>query len=362
MRFRIALSAAALSATLLLASTASWSQISISVNIAPPPLPVYTQPLLPAVGYIWVPGYWAWADGSYYWVPGTWVQPPQPGLLWTPGYWGWDNGAYLWHEGYWAPEVGFYGGINYGFGYNGSGYAGGYWRNGAFFYNRTVNRIPAGVRGGHFYSRQVAHPPASRASFNGGRGGIQARANAAQLNAERARRVQPLAAQRQLQQAASRNPGLRANANHGRPPIAATARPEQFGAQAPAHGNVRIPERAPNARQAPNAHRGVPNARQAPAPTAHPPARGPAPGPAVTQPRANGPHRAVIGPHPAAPIRQPAEHAAPAVTPHPAETAHPPAARPPAPAREGRPAQAGRPGQGGHPQPHEQRPPEHRQQ
>jgi hypothetical protein len=343
MRFRIPFGAAALCATLLLASTASWSQISISVNIAPPPLPVYTQPPLPAVGYIWVPGYWAWADGGYYWVPGTWVAPPRPGLLWTPGYWGWDSGVYLWHEGYWGPEVGFYGGIDYGFGYDGRGYAGGYWRNGAFFYNRTVNRIPPGVRGGHFYSREIAHPPISRASFNGGRGGIQARASVAQLRAERARREQPLAVQRQLQQAASRNPGLRANTNHGRPPIAATARPEQFGVQAPARGNVRIPERAPNAHQEP---------------AGHPPFRGPAPGQAIAQPRANGPHRAVIEPHPAA-----APHPAPRPTARPPERPH--EGRPPQegrPRQEGRPPQAGRPGPGAHPQPHEQRPPEPRQQ
>ena len=62
--------------------------IGVSVNIEPPVLPVYVQPPLPAPGYIWTPGYWAWDGSDYYWVPGTWVQPPQSGLLWTPGYWG----------------------------------------------------------------------------------------------------------------------------------------------------------------------------------------------------------------------------------------------------------------------------------
>src|SRR6202044_3123883 len=65
--------------------------IGISVGIAPPPLPVYAQPVIPAPGYMWTPGYWAWGPGGYYWVPGTWVQPPQVGLLWTPGYWGWNS-------------------------------------------------------------------------------------------------------------------------------------------------------------------------------------------------------------------------------------------------------------------------------
>jgi hypothetical protein len=49
---------------------------------------------------------------------------PEPGFLWTPGYWGWGDGAFIFHEGYWGPHIGFYGGINYGFGYVGFGYEG----------------------------------------------------------------------------------------------------------------------------------------------------------------------------------------------------------------------------------------------
>ena len=37
--------------------------------------------------------------------------------------------------------VGFYGGINYGFGYPGDGYYGGQWRGREFYYNRTVNNV-----------------------------------------------------------------------------------------------------------------------------------------------------------------------------------------------------------------------------
>jgi hypothetical protein len=57
--------------------------IDVSVEIAPPPLPYYEQPVIPAEGYLWVPGYWAWdaTIGDYYWVPGTWVEPPQPELV-----------------------------------------------------------------------------------------------------------------------------------------------------------------------------------------------------------------------------------------------------------------------------------------
>ena len=54
--------------------------------------------------------------------------PPRAGVLWTPGYWGFAGGVYAWHAGYWGPHVGFYGGINYGFGYGGVGFVGGEWR------------------------------------------------------------------------------------------------------------------------------------------------------------------------------------------------------------------------------------------
>jgi hypothetical protein len=110
-------------------TTAAQVAIGISVNFAPPELPVYEQPLCPGEGYLWTPGYWAWDPdyGDYYWVPGTWVLAPQPGYLWTPPYWGWSGAAFVFHEGYWGPRVGFYGGINYGYGYTGRGYYGGRW-------------------------------------------------------------------------------------------------------------------------------------------------------------------------------------------------------------------------------------------
>ena len=104
---------------MLACSAAAFAQISvgISVTFAPPELPVYVQPICPAEGYIWTPGYWAWDGSDYYWVPGTWVLAPEVGFLWTPPYWGWETGRYFFHDGYWGPRIGFYGGINYGFGY-----------------------------------------------------------------------------------------------------------------------------------------------------------------------------------------------------------------------------------------------------
>ncbi len=94
--------------------------IEISVQVAPPELPVYDQPPIPDAGYIWTPGYWAWNEPvGYYWVPGTWVQPPAVAVLWTPPYWAWLGGSYRFHDGYWGPHVGYYGGVDYGHGYGG---------------------------------------------------------------------------------------------------------------------------------------------------------------------------------------------------------------------------------------------------
>src|SRR6516162_4260408 len=122
-------------------SAASFGQVGISVSFGPPAIPVYEQPICPGEGYIWTPGYWAWDGDDYYWVPGTWVLAPEVGFLWTPPWWGWGGSAFIFHPGFWGPVVGFYGGINYGFGYFGHGYEGGRWDRGHFFYNRTVNNI-----------------------------------------------------------------------------------------------------------------------------------------------------------------------------------------------------------------------------
>src|SRR6266446_1183686 len=132
-----------LAAMILGMPAASKAQIAvgISVRIGPPVLPVYVQPVCPAPGYIWTPGYWAYGDDDYYWVPGTWVLAPEFGLLWTPGHWS-DVDAYFgWHAGYWAPHGGVYSGIYYGCVYFGTGFVGGYWRDHEFFYTRAVTSI-----------------------------------------------------------------------------------------------------------------------------------------------------------------------------------------------------------------------------
>ena len=209
-------------------SAAAYAQIGIgfSVRFGPPALPVYEQPVCPGAGYVWTPGYWGWNDDDgYYWVPGTWVVAPV-GLLWTPGYWGWNDGVYGWNDGYWGPTVGFYGGINYGFGYPGEGFYGGEWRGRSFYYNSAVMNV-RGARITNVYERTVVVNN-SHVAYNGGEGGVSARPNAEQERYMHEHHTAAIAAQRQQAREASRNRALFARENHGRPAIAATDRPGQF--------------------------------------------------------------------------------------------------------------------------------------
>jgi len=245
MRLRRTLTPLFLALPLALAGTAaaprhSDAQIAaaVSITVAPPALPVYVQPPIPAPGYIWTPGYWAWGPAGYYWVPGTWVLPPAVGLLWTPGYWGWAGGVFAWHAGYWGPHVGFYGGVDYGFGYGGVGYEGGYWAHGAFFYNTAVNNVH-GPQFHNVYNKTVVNNiNVTRVSFNGGAGGLTARPNAQEDAAMHEVQRGPTSLQAQHEHVASANPQLHASVNHGTPAaaFAATRRPAQepHGPGAPA--------------------------------------------------------------------------------------------------------------------------------
>ncbi len=222
MKTKIGLSTCVLAALLFLGLplASSSAYVGISVGFAPPPIPVYAQPLCPASGYIWVPGYWAYGDFGYYWVPGAWVFPPQVGLLWTPGYWGYSGSSYVFNEGYWGPSVGFYGGINYGYGYYGSGYYGGQWVGSTFRYNMAVSRVNTNLIHNTYVNREVVrNATGTRASFNGP-GGVQAKPTAREEAAAKAAHVAPTSAQRSRLAAARNDPAFRARNNNGKPKAA----------------------------------------------------------------------------------------------------------------------------------------------
>ncbi len=167
---------------ILTAPAVSSAGISLSITVAPPVQRVYEQPLCPVDGYLWQPAYWAYGSGGYYWVPGIWVAPPSLGMLWTPPYWGFEGGFYGFHGGYWGQQVGFYGGVNYGFGYGGHGYNGGAWQGGHFAYNTAVTRVNTSVIH-NTYSRSVTVNN-NHTSFNG-QGGIAVRPTAQETAAGR---------------------------------------------------------------------------------------------------------------------------------------------------------------------------------
>ncbi|MGH9747672.1 MAG: YXWGXW repeat-containing protein [Candidatus Acidiferrales bacterium] len=228
----------------LLMSAASFAQVSVSVTIAPPELPVYEQPICPGDGYIWTPGYWAWDGDDYYWVPGTWIEPPEVGFLWTPGYWGWGGSAFFFHAGYWGPTIGFYGGVNYGFGYFGHGFDGGRWEGGHFFYNRAVANVNVTVIH-NVYETRVNETRVTRVSYNGGHGGIDVRPSREEEAAEHERHVGAVEAQTRHVEEARANRELRASVNHGKPPITATSKPGDFkghenGGAAPGHTKTAV--------------------------------------------------------------------------------------------------------------------------
>ena len=208
--------------------------VGVSVGVAPPPLPVYVQPPLPAPGYIWTPGHWAYANGDYYWVPGTWVMPPAVGLcgrrLIGVGSMAPISGT----RGYWGPHVGFYGEINYGFGYTGIGFAGGFWAGGVFSYNRAVNNFGS-VHVTNVYNKTVVNNvTVNRTSYNGGAGGVTATPNAEERAAAAEHHVAPTRLQERHMQTAAATPRMRASVNNGKPAVAATRTPGQFQRQASA--------------------------------------------------------------------------------------------------------------------------------
>jgi len=202
------------------------SRAEVYADEAPPPLPEYEQPPLPAPGYLWTPGYWAWNSYEYYWVPGTWVEPPRVGYLWTPGYWGYADGEYGFHRGYWGERIGFYGGVSYGYGYYGAGFVGGRWDGDHYYYNSTVNNFGS-VNITNVYE-QPAPRVSERASFNGGPDGIHARATPAELAVGRQTHLPPTADQRQNARVASRTESAFVSSNQGKPPVAATAKPGEL--------------------------------------------------------------------------------------------------------------------------------------
>ena len=213
---------------------------------APPAIPAYDQPAPPAADFLWTPGYWAWAKGDYTWIPGAWVRPPRPGLLWTPGYWRWADGAYGFVPGYWASRVGYYGGINYGHGYDGQGYVGAKWRGSSLAFNdaeTNVRGLPADV-----VYREEQLPNTNPVGFSGGPGGVDTKPGLGDMATARSPHEPPTPAQLLQVAVARAEPGQRASVNRDRPAVAATVTPTAFeGPGAVTDAKASLPYHPPRA-------------------------------------------------------------------------------------------------------------------
>lgn len=231
----------------------------------PPALPEYSQPQCPGDGYIWTPGYWNYEQTGYYWVPGVWTRAPYTGALWTPPYWGWHNGVYALFPGHWGLHIGFYGGVDYGYGYTGYGYHGGYWDHDRFNYNRTVNNVNTTVIRNVYTYNIVNKTNITRISYNGGRGGIAARPRPEELVTVREPRAPIMTTQVRHEETARANRAQFEPVNHGRPAAPVVERPLEADRDVHpmARPVVRMEER-PVAR---------PEARPAPRPEGRPAAR-----------------------------------------------------------------------------------------
>ena len=267
----------------------SHAGVFISVGFAPPVMPVYVQPICPEPGLMWTPGYWAYGPDGYYWVPGAWVPAPYEGALWTPGYWGWGAGFYVWHPGYWGPHVGYYGGINYGFGYFGIGFVGGMWHGGVFAYNTAVMRVNTAVIHNVYVNREVISrytvAPGSHVAFSGGRGGINHPPTAEERAAMNERHMAATSFQTQHAEAAMHDHNAYARYNGGHPSTLAASRPlgqahyaapqsrgtTQYRAAPQSRGTTQYraaPQQrsAPQYHPAPQQHRAAPQQHSAPRP------------------------------------------------------------------------------------------------
>jgi hypothetical protein len=263
----------------VLIPASSFAGVFISVGFAPPVLPVYMQPVCPEPGLMWTPGYWGYGPDGYYWIPGAWVPAPYTGALWTPPWWGWSGGLYVFHPGYWGAHVGYYGGVNYGFGYMGIGFVGGAWRGGVFAYNTAVMRVNGNVIHNTYIDRNVVERNTivnNHVSYNGGPGGINHAPTASEQVANHDQHMAATSFQRTHESSAMNNRSAYASHNGGHPsnlaasrplgaenhaaPLGAGARGSSYSAP---RGNTAGPRATSQGRQTPQSH-AVPQAHPAP--------------------------------------------------------------------------------------------------
>jgi len=139
--------------------------------------------------------------------------------------------VYVFHPGHWGPHVGYYGGINYGHGYDGDGYKGGRWENNHFRYNTAITNVNVTTVHNVYNERVVNNVTVNntRVSYVGA-AGTRAQPNAAEAAHVNEPRFRAMPIQQQHHADAQAEPALNAARNQGRPQIAGTPRPSAFRA------------------------------------------------------------------------------------------------------------------------------------
>ncbi len=56
---------------------------AVIIDQPPPPVIVESIPAPPAVGFVWIPGYYGVVGRSWVWVRGHYERPPHPGAVWV---------------------------------------------------------------------------------------------------------------------------------------------------------------------------------------------------------------------------------------------------------------------------------------
>jgi len=72
-----------------------------SYYIAEQPIePVYSRPVTPYNGAVWITGEWVWNGGRYTYRNGYWAKP-RNGHVYVSGTWVRTGRGYTWHRGNW---------------------------------------------------------------------------------------------------------------------------------------------------------------------------------------------------------------------------------------------------------------------